>query len=88
MQHGAIHRGFSRDVPGQQSLPADPLGRSLCRSPVVMGGQAGTSQSEAGPSSYSLCTGEVPAAPMEMCPLKPAVVRWAEEKMKHQRTNC
>lgn len=61
-----------------------------------MGGQAGTSQNESGLSSHSLCFFQsedalerFQQALMEMSPLKAAVVRWAEKKMKHQRrTNC
>lgn len=89
-QHGGVHGGFSRGLPGQQSLPADPSGQEPLQSPVVMGGQAGTSQSEAGPSSHSLGFSQsedalerFQKALMEMCPPKLAVVRWAERKMKH-----
>lgn len=67
-----------------------PLGRSLCSSPVVMGGQTGTPQNEAGPSSYSLgffqsenALERFQKALVEMCPLKPAVLRLAGKKMKH-----
>lgn len=75
---------------GCRAFQQIPLGRSLCRSPVVMGGQTGTPENEAGPSSYSLgffqsedALERFQKALMEMCPLKLAVVRLAEKKMKH-----
>lgn len=65
------------------------LGRNLCRSPVEMGRQTGTSQNEAEPSSCSLgffqtedALERFPKALMEICPLKPAMVRLAGKKMK------